>query len=72
MKETREAYKTLADRAVQLLAAVANTTSKASPEKLIGMESNVQRLIEWVTDGVAHIHPPDAIEQHASENRVDG
>jgi hypothetical protein len=45
MKENREAYEQLVDRAVQLLAAVANTISKASPERLKGMESNVERLL---------------------------
>jgi hypothetical protein len=45
VKENREAYEDLADRAVRLLAAVANTISKASPDKLKGMEGNVARLL---------------------------
>jgi hypothetical protein len=52
MKENREAYEQLADRAAQLLAAVANTISKASPEKLKGMEGNVERLLRCVLDGI--------------------
>jgi hypothetical protein len=52
MKENREAYEDLADRAVQLLAAVANTISKASPDKLKGMEGNVARLLLCVLDHV--------------------
>jgi hypothetical protein len=71
MKENREAYEQLADRAVQLLAAVANTISKASPEKLKGMEGNVERLLRCVLDVIAPIPPPDATEQHAPGDRVD-
>jgi hypothetical protein len=65
MKENREAYEQLADRAVQLLAAVANTISKASPEKLKGMEGYMERLLRCVLDVIVLIPPPDATEQHA-------
>jgi hypothetical protein len=50
MKENREAYEDLADRAVRLLAAVADTISKANPEKMKGMEGNVARLLLCVLD----------------------
>jgi hypothetical protein len=50
MKENREAYEDLADRAVRLLAAVANSISKASLDKLKGMEGNVARLLLCVLD----------------------
>jgi hypothetical protein len=50
MKEKREAYEELADRAVRLLAAVAKAISKTDPEKLKGMEGNVTRLIQCVLD----------------------
>jgi hypothetical protein len=71
MTKNREAYEKLADRAVQLLAAVANTILKASPEKLKGMESNLDRLLRCVFDGIAPVHPPHAAEQHAPEDQVD-
>jgi hypothetical protein len=54
MKENREAYEELADRAVRLLAAVANTISKSNPEKLKGMEGNVAGLLLYV---LHHIIP---------------
>jgi hypothetical protein len=50
MKEKHEAYEELAERAVQLLAAVANTISDANTEKLKGMEAHVARLILCVRD----------------------
>jgi hypothetical protein len=59
MKDNREAYEQLAERAAQLLAAVANTTSKASPEKLKGMEGNVERLLRCVLDIIAPILSSD-------------
>jgi hypothetical protein len=64
MNENREAYEELADRAVRLLAAVANTISKSNPEKLKGMEGNVAGLLLCVLD---HIIPvsPDIVEQNA-------
>jgi hypothetical protein len=45
MKDNREGYEQLADRAAKLLAAVANSLMKASLEKLKGMEANVSRLL---------------------------
>jgi hypothetical protein len=57
MKDSREEYAQLADRAARLLAAVANTIMKASPEKLKGMEGNIARLLVCV------VHP---ITFHAS------
>jgi hypothetical protein len=48
MKENREGYEQLADRAVRLLAAIANTPTKASPEKVKSMEGNVARLVMCV------------------------
>jgi hypothetical protein len=54
MKENREAYEELADRAVRLLAAVANTISMSNPGKLKGMEGNVAGLLLYVQD---HIIP---------------
>jgi hypothetical protein len=41
MKESCKAYEEIADRAVRLLAPVANAISKANSEKLTGMERNV-------------------------------
>jgi hypothetical protein len=41
MKESCKAYEETADRAVRLLAPVANAISKANSEKLTGMEGNV-------------------------------
>jgi hypothetical protein len=41
MKESCKAYEEIADRAVRLLAPVANAISKANSEKLTGMEKNV-------------------------------
>jgi hypothetical protein len=41
-------YEQLADRAVRLLAAVANTMLKANPEKLKGIEGNLSRLVMYV------------------------
>jgi hypothetical protein len=48
MKENREEYEQLADRAARLLGAVANAIMKASPEKLKGMEGNTARLLMCV------------------------
>jgi hypothetical protein len=70
MKDNREAYEQLAERAVHLLAAVANTISKASPEKLKGMEGNMERLLRCVLV-IAPIPSPDVTEQHAPGDRVD-
>jgi hypothetical protein len=65
MKENREAYETLAERAVQLLATVANALMKAGPDKLRGMEDNVVRLRLCVRDIIALNHLSDHNEQHA-------
>jgi hypothetical protein len=48
MKENREQYGLLADRAAKLLAAIVNVIMKTSPEKLKGMEANVARLVVCV------------------------
>jgi hypothetical protein len=48
MKENREQYEQLANRAAKLLAAIANVIMKGSPEKLKGMEGNVARLLMCV------------------------
>jgi hypothetical protein len=48
MKDNREGYEQLADRAARLLAAVANTIMKADSEKLKGMEGNVACLLMCV------------------------
>jgi hypothetical protein len=71
MKENREAYEQLAERAVQLLAAVANAISKASPEKLKEMEGNVERLLLCVLNGIKPIHLPYATEQRTPGDQVD-
>jgi hypothetical protein len=55
-------YEQLADRAVRLLAAVANTLTKASPEKLKGMEGDVSRLVMCVINSFIHTrrsHSPE-------------
>jgi hypothetical protein len=54
MKENREGYEQIADRAVRLLAAVADTLTKASPEKLKGLEGNVARLVMCVIKSCIH------------------
>jgi hypothetical protein len=64
MKENREAYETIAGRAVQLLATVANTLMKAGPDKLRGMEANVARLRLCVRDVITVTHLSDHNEQH--------
>jgi hypothetical protein len=56
MKENREGYEQLADRATRLLAAIANSITKASPEKLKGMEGNVSRLLLCVVDPASQAH----------------
>jgi hypothetical protein len=68
MKENHEGYEQLADRAVRLLAAVANAITKASPEKLKGMEGNVMRLLMCVITNPTR--RPDAPVKHAPENHV--
>jgi hypothetical protein len=70
MKENREGYERLADRAVRLLAAVANTITKASPEKMKGMEGNVLRLLMCVMNAFDLTRRPDAPVKHASEDPV--
>jgi hypothetical protein len=60
MKENREGYERLADRAVRLLAAVANTITKASPEKMKGMEGNLLRLLMCVTNLINPTRRPNA------------
>jgi hypothetical protein len=65
MKENHEAWETLAERAVQLLATVANTLMKAGPDKLRGMEANVARLRLCVRDVITLTHPSHHDEQHA-------
>jgi hypothetical protein len=69
MKENHKAYETLADRAVQLLATVANTIMKADPDKLRGMEGNVAQLLLCVLDVITPTHPSDRNEQHAQGDR---
>jgi hypothetical protein len=78
MKENRDAYEDLADRAVRLLAAVANAVSKANQEKLRGMEGNVARLLLCVLDRT-HLHthsrltrPSSALQEikSATESRL--
>jgi hypothetical protein len=71
MKENREGYERLADRAVRLLAAVANTVTKASPEKMKGMEGNLLRLLMCVTNPINPTRRPNAPVKHASEDPVD-
>jgi hypothetical protein len=58
MKENHEGYEQLADRAVRLLAAVVNDITKASPEKLRGMEGNVMRLLMCVINDSFQSHAP--------------
>jgi hypothetical protein len=71
MKENREGYERLVDRAVRLLAAVANTITKANPEKMKGMEGNVLRLLMCVMNAFDPTRRPDAPVKHASEDPVD-
>jgi hypothetical protein len=65
MKENREMYEQLADRTVQLLAAVAHAISQAGPEKFMEMKDNVQQLLMCVIDNVTSIPSPDGAEQRA-------
>jgi hypothetical protein len=71
MKQNREAYEDLADRAVRLLAAVADTVSKTNLEKLKGIEGNLVRLLLCVLDRI--IHPtvaPDVVGQHTPRHQT--
>jgi hypothetical protein len=70
IKDNREGYEQLADRAARLLAAVANTIMKASPEKLNGMEGNVTRLLMCVVYRIIFPRRADANDQHAEGDRV--
>jgi hypothetical protein len=71
MKDNHEGYEQLADRAARLLAAVANAITKASPEKLKGMEGNVMRLLMCViTNPFNPTRRPDAPVKHAPEDHV--
>jgi hypothetical protein len=71
MKENREEYEQLADRAAKLLTAVANTIMKATPEKLKGMEGNVGRLLMYVVEPITFTRCADPIDQHAEGDQVD-
>jgi hypothetical protein len=71
MKDNREQYEQLADRATKLLAAIANEIMKASPEKLKGMEGNVARLLMCVLYPFVGTRQLDAITQHATGDKID-
>jgi hypothetical protein len=70
MKENREEYRQLADRAARLLAAVANVIMKASPEKLKGMEGNVTRLVMWVGNPIILARCVEAADQNDEGDQI--
>jgi hypothetical protein len=70
MKDNREQYEQLSDRAGRLLAAVANEIMKANPEKLKGMEGNVARLLMCVLYTFIPPRQPDAVKQHATGDKI--
>jgi hypothetical protein len=70
MKENHEAWETLADRAVQLLAIVANKIMNAGPEQLRGMKGNVAQLLLCVLDVITPTHPSDFNAQRARRDPV--
>jgi hypothetical protein len=70
MKENREGYEQLADRAVRLLAAVANTITKASPEKLKDMEGNISRLLMCVINPFIQTRRSHAREKYPPGGHV--
>jgi hypothetical protein len=71
MKENREEYEQLADRAARLLAALANVIMKATPEKLKGMEGNVARLLMCVIVTIIFARCFDSTGQHVEGDPVD-
>jgi hypothetical protein len=71
MKENREQYEQLADRAAKLLAAIANVIMKAIPEKLKGMEGNVARLLMCIFNPFIPTRHVDANKQHATRDKID-
>jgi hypothetical protein len=71
MKENREQYGQLADRAAKLLAAIVNVIMQTSPEKLKGMEANVARLVMCVLYPFIPTRQLDAIKQHATGDEID-
>jgi hypothetical protein len=70
MKDNREQYEQLLDRAARLLAAVANEIMKANPEKLKGMEGNVARLLMCVLYPFISTRQLDGVEQHATGDKI--
>jgi hypothetical protein len=70
MKDNRDQYEQLADRATKLLAAIANEIMKANPEKLKGMEGNVARLVMCVLYSFIPTRQLDAIKQHATGDKI--
>jgi hypothetical protein len=70
MKENREAWETLAERAVQLLVIVANTLLKTGPDNRRGMKANVARLRLCVRDVITLTHPSHHNEQHTRGDSV--
>jgi hypothetical protein len=71
MKENREGYEQLVDRAARLLAALANVIMKATPEKLKGMEGNVARLLMCVIVPIIFARCFDPTGQHVERDPVD-
>jgi hypothetical protein len=70
MKDNREQYGQLANRAAKLLAAIANEIMKANPEKLKGMEGNVARLLMCVLYPFKLTCQLDAVKQHATGDKI--
>jgi hypothetical protein len=70
MKDNREQYEQLSDRAARLLAAVANEIMKANPEKLKGMEGNVARLLMCVPSSFITRRQLDTVKQHATGDKI--
>jgi hypothetical protein len=70
MKENREQYGQLADRAAKLLEAIVNVIMQTSPKKLKGMEAKVARLVMCVLYPFNPTGQLDATKQHATEDKI--
>jgi hypothetical protein len=65
MKENRQAYEQLADRATLILTAITNEISEADTEKIKAMEENLSRLLRYVRKLNNFARPPDTMRKHA-------
>jgi hypothetical protein len=65
MKENRQAYEQLADRATLILTAVTNEISEADTETIKAMEENLSCLLRYVRNLNNFARSPDTIRKHA-------